>query len=225
MLALSHYETLLSQSAGGSSGNNLAVALRRLGMPILAVERFERAANEKSAQADGNLAHMLIDTGFIKQALEHIKAGEEIEDTNQRVASAAARVRTERDAELATKKDIGKAGSQLREVFVRLDTRTPGEVGGGIFRSQNGHELALEVAPEGLKGKLDVDWDVESKTLLPYLEFNLTKGPTLFKTRASGRGICRDGVLVAYFQDWPSKGMTTPFIGNAQLPPSPPNNK
>jgi|GEM_PF-2888209 len=217
-VALSHYETLTSQGLKGSTANNLAVALRKFGMPILAVERFKRAGDD-SAQAHGNLAHLLITDGFVDEALKHIKAGEAIEEMNQRVASAAVRIGAERETEAAKHSDISKVGTQLRDIFVHMDTRTPGETPAGVFTSQNGHNLVIEGVPDGLKGKLDDEWDVEAKSLSPYLEFSLSKG-ALVKTRASGRGICRDGVLFAYFQDWPSTGMTTPFIGSLTKPNS-----
>jgi tetratricopeptide (TPR) repeat protein len=218
-VALSHYETLMSQDPSNSTVNNLAVAYRKLGMPIRGVEYFQRAAIDKSAQAHGNLAHLLIDAGFVAEAVEHLEVGEAIEHTNERIASAVGRIPTLRDTEGTKNKDAAKVGSQLREVFIRLDTRTASEIPIGSFTSQNGHTLVLEPTPDGVAGKLDEEWDIEVKASVRYLDFTLSKGPALFKTRASGRGMFRGGVLAAYFRDFPSSGVTTAFIARVSTQP------
>lgn len=79
--------------------NNLGVAYSQLEMPIKAVEHFKQSAEKGETIAMGNLAHLLIDRGFIEEAEKWITRAQEHSPVDGRVGTALGRINPAADAE------------------------------------------------------------------------------------------------------------------------------
>lgn len=98
--ALYHYKVLneLNPDRGGVL-NNLGVVYRDLEMPIKAVECFKRSAEKGRTIAMGNLAHLLIDRGFVEEAERWITKAQEHAPVHALVGTALGRITPAADAE------------------------------------------------------------------------------------------------------------------------------
>jgi tetratricopeptide (TPR) repeat protein len=212
-LAMTHYLVLHTQGEKGMTANNLGVEFEHFALPILAVQSFEEAAGGSIALAHGNLAVRLIDAGFTAEAMSHINQGEKVEPANRMVASALAKIRSDREAQEKKRDALARTGASLREVFLRFDLRTPCSLPLGDYRTKEG--VTINFSPDGDEAKGTFgDWTATARLEQGYVQMNLKKG-TILSTTASGFAVCKGGDLVGYVNDYPSKGDTTPFFASA----------
>ena len=98
--ALHHYKVLNQLHPDDATVlNNLGVAYSKLEMPLKAVEHFKQSAEKGETIAMGNLAHLLIDSGFIEEAERWIAKAQEHAPVHARVGTALGRITPAADAE------------------------------------------------------------------------------------------------------------------------------
>jgi len=91
--ALYHYKVLNQLNPDDAIVlNNLGVAYSKLEMPIKAIECFKRSAEKGETIAMGNLAHLLIGSGFIEEAQRWIAKAQEHPPVDGRVGTALGRI-------------------------------------------------------------------------------------------------------------------------------------
>lgn len=114
--ALYHYK-VLSQLDPDDAGvlNNLGIVYRELDMPVKAVECFKRSAEKGHTLAMGNLAHLLIDSGFVEEAQTWITRAQEHSPVHARVGTALGRITPAVDLEEKKEAKILK-GLRLEEI-------------------------------------------------------------------------------------------------------------
>jgi Flp pilus assembly protein TadD len=98
--ALYHYKVLNALDPDDATVlNNLGVAYSQLEMPIKAVEYFKKSAEKGETIAMGNLAHLLINSGFIEEAQKWITRAQEHPPVDGRIGTALGRINPAADAE------------------------------------------------------------------------------------------------------------------------------
>lgn len=98
--ALHHYKVFNEMDPNEAGAlNNLGVAYRELKMPIKAVECFKQSAEKGLSLAMGNLAHLLIDSGFIEEAEKWIAKAQAHPPVHARVGTALGRITPAAEAE------------------------------------------------------------------------------------------------------------------------------
>ncbi len=217
-LSLSHYEQLLSTSSEksarvGWSLNNSGVELSRLRMPLHAVSQFLSSAEQGNALAAANLAHLLLDRGFVDEAKKFIEKAAAFEPGNERAATATTRIATEfRDEEGRLKKHR-EAGERFRAVFKQIGAGPTEIPASGAYRMDDGTELVLAldqgkaVGSFGSGAKISFVVDGES------LVVEVTQG-LLGTNKHSGRGHLVAGILSFYLLDYPTAGQSTIYLGS-----------
>jgi tetratricopeptide (TPR) repeat protein len=109
--ALYHYKVLNQSDPDNATVlNNLGAAYSELEMPIKAVEHFRRSAEKGETIAMGNLAHLLIDGGFIEEAETWITKAQEHPPVDARVGTALGRITP------AAEVEDGKEGKILKDL-------------------------------------------------------------------------------------------------------------
>ena len=99
-LALFHYQAITRvQRFHSSALNNLAVQFAKLGLPIKAVEVYQRSHAEGYSLATANLAYLYIGSGFANEAQKLLESVHEKPDVHPNVWQAAADISAKRDAE------------------------------------------------------------------------------------------------------------------------------
>jgi tetratricopeptide (TPR) repeat protein len=104
--SLFYYRTYCDNKDNPSVFNNLGVAYDRLGMPIKAVQCFERSADKKYTLGMANLANQYIDKGFIEHAQKILDEALRCDAPHANVAKAFSRIQTLKDEEDKKEKEI-----------------------------------------------------------------------------------------------------------------------
>jgi tetratricopeptide (TPR) repeat protein len=219
-LAISHYEQLVGRLGSGSDRqkwtlNNMGAALSELNMPILAVRRFQESAAQDNGLAAANLAHLLLDRGFVDEARAYLANATAIDPDNARAASATARIGSETRAEEEALVEHRQMGDRFRLVFKQIGDGPTGLPPAGTFRLEDGNELTLEPDEQKMTAKLGdrskISFAVDGGTLAVEQTAGL-----LALNKHNGRGHYRGGNLTYYLLDYPKSGESRVFRASLQ---------
>ena len=204
-VALTHYEVLESQGEIGVSTSNLGAALHDLGLPILGTDKYLRAANDGVAIACGNLAHKLLDAGFVGEAKRWIAEGARLDQTDRRVVGAAGRVESESESEHEKLASVESEGLKLRDVIKSFDARADVELPQGRFVTEAGDPLDFQIDGVSSKAMATDGWHIELRSAGTLLILEAKKG-LLGTSKGEGWASLQNGQLIGYMKDWPTKG-------------------
>lgn len=87
-LALYHYSVIPPSVRSGDTWNNIGAAYQELSLKTQAVKAYRRAEELKQTRAMSNIAFLLINAGFLKEAEEICQRATKVENYDKRVASA-----------------------------------------------------------------------------------------------------------------------------------------
>ncbi|CDZ40353.1 Hypothetical protein NGAL_HAMBI1145_53460 [Neorhizobium galegae bv. officinalis] len=98
-LSLLHYEHVPPADRGGPGWNNLGVAYARLNMAGKATEAYQEASRQGASISEGNLAHKLINAGFLAEARAIAEAALLKENRDDSILGVLAAVQSAEEAE------------------------------------------------------------------------------------------------------------------------------
>jgi hypothetical protein len=178
-----------------------------------AVERFQESSGNGNALATANLAHLLLDRGFIQEARRLIDLAMSLEPANERAATALARITTEYRNEEDRITKTRQIGERLRTIFRRVGEEPSKDPVAGTYAFDNGTKMVVGVEDGQVKGKFDDGAKVSFHLDGPMLSVERTSGPFDF-TKHSGRGHAHEGELIFYLSNYPNPGETAIFRGS-----------
>jgi tetratricopeptide (TPR) repeat protein len=113
LLAVLNYATLLRfRPKSAATLNNLGVQCEGLGLPIMAVSYYRKAADEKESLALANIAYRCINAGLEKEAREAIEKGLQEKEPHKNVGLAKASLDEKMESEL-------KAWNELASMSIK----------------------------------------------------------------------------------------------------------
>lgn len=116
-LSLHHYLAIPAAERSGSTWNNLGVAYDNLEMPARAVEAYLLASVKGETIADGNLAHKLVEAGFLDEAKHRAAEAMKIEGHHENVVGALTAAQTVKEGE-PQKELEAQAAAELEHEFL-----------------------------------------------------------------------------------------------------------
>ena len=148
-VSITNYDTLLTlEPKQAVSLNNLGVECQGLGLRFKSVDHYKKAADGDYTLAMANLAYLLMNMGFYKEANDEILRASQLPNPHENVASAKAELEKRRREELdkwASLIEIGTRQQQfLREFAQASIEETTEDPFLGPWRSPNGETCPVE---------------------------------------------------------------------------------
>lgn len=105
-LALYHYLLIPSNQRSETTWNNVGVAYSKLEMDGKAVEAYRESEDLNGTLAMSNLAHKLIEAGFLKEAEELCSAAIKVENYDKQIGTAISSIKEKKEKEVENQKRI-----------------------------------------------------------------------------------------------------------------------
>jgi hypothetical protein len=175
-LALYHFRIVVNDKPEDSAAwNNLGVSASRLSLQSRAVEAYRRAEQLGDTLAMSNLAHKLINEGFLKDADQLCEKAIRLEEYDRRIGHAIARITKVHEDDEKKEKSLLLATNSRRSFYVEyahacldkppgtLPTKWKGEdceldvtVNEGVFEASGSFKQPKTLG--GLLGALQDNW-------------------------------------------------------------------
>ena len=148
-VSITNYDTLLKLEPKQSvSQNNLGVECQGLGLRFNAVAYYKKAADEDNTLAMSNLAYLLMNMGFYKEADDELSRAGQLPNPHENVASAKVQLEKKRREELEKWNNVIEVGARqqqfLREFAQASIEETTGDPFLGPWRSPNGETCPVD---------------------------------------------------------------------------------
>ena len=221
-LAAFHYDILVRRSKPNTNAlNNLAVALKNLGLTFEATRLYEQAVEEGSATAAGNLANMAVTGGLLTYARQMIDKTQELDPSEESAEGAAARLNRDVAREKTDYEATQRSAKQARKYVANL-TRGQESLPSGQWRV--GEHLLLFGPPEdgsvtGVSADGSIEVRIHDSDDLAPMTIHWIKGPHRgYQGPIAIASERLEGVLVDS-----SSGKVKPIDGNPE--PGPTNDQ
>jgi tetratricopeptide (TPR) repeat protein len=159
-LALFHYSALLSVDSNNVMAlNNIGVEYQNLGMTLNAVRHYRRAFDQKETLAGANLAYLLMNAGFYKEARETLDEAKSVKEPHPNVGSAIAALAQKNDGETENAKrilDRAVAEQKFMKAFARLRFTIASDTFAGLWTAPDGQTFEIVRVGE----RLSATWKV-----------------------------------------------------------------
>ena len=148
-VSITNYDTLLTlEPKEAGTLNNLGVECRKLNLFFESAAYYKKAADEGNTLAMSNLADLLMDMGFYKEADDELSRASRLPNPNERVAWVKAELEKRRREELDKWADLIKVGTRqqqfLREFAQASIEQTTEDPFLGPWRLPNGEACSVE---------------------------------------------------------------------------------
>ncbi len=118
-LSILHYKTFLRFDADDEAAlNNIAVAYEGLKMPIRAIASYRQAAEKGNTLAAANLAHELIEHGFVKEASEILDKAKQHPQPHANVGRALVLIEERQNAESELERAVIEAARKQQRYLL-----------------------------------------------------------------------------------------------------------
>jgi tetratricopeptide (TPR) repeat protein len=158
-----HYTHVVSQAPDYQWAlNNLGVQYRRLEMPLLAVEQYEAAREQKNTLAMANLASHYMQAGFGPQAESILKEALSEERPHANVGAGLAELARLQDRESERRDALLQTGQQQAEFLTRYGrarVRANTKAFAGDWVGESGARLVVQIS----EGQLIATWLLNQK--------------------------------------------------------------
>ena len=161
-VSITNYDTLLRhEPKEASTLNNLGVECRKLNLFFESVAYYKKAADEGNTLAMSNLAYLLMNMGFYKEADDELSRASQQSNPHENVASAKAQLEKGRREELEKWNDVIEIGIQQQQFFREFAQASIEETTEdpflGPWRSPNGETCPVE--RDGSRVCLEFNYD------------------------------------------------------------------
>ena len=189
-VSITNYDTLLTlEPKEAGTLNNLGVECRKLNLFFESVAYYKKAADEGNILAMSNLADLLMDMGFYKEADDELSRASRLPNPNERVAWVKAQLEKKRREEREKWSNVIEVGNRqqqfLREFAQASIEQTTEDPFLGSWKSPNGETCSVE--RDGSRVCLEFNYDEKNAGLKLVSGIVLLKADYWFGKRSGTR--------------------------------------
>ncbi len=145
-LAYYHYNILKDENPNEAVWNNLGVAASQLGLSYKSVKSYKESERLGGTLAMSNLAHKLMDAGFVPEASKVCERALKIENYDKQIGTAITRIKNIKDNQKELAREKLHSTKPVRSFFVRYAIASTRKMPIGVDGTWRGPNCDLNIS-------------------------------------------------------------------------------